>query len=156
VTSGPAAPTATDDEILSLAGLGVFEGRCPVAARSWTLRFIGAPPFDEATDTFVYQVGHGPRRTVEVNHQVTIPLVPRAVKTHEPADTYAPPIGQGRGLAAATSVPTTAHLRALIYQGTEPATLRADVDLALANNDDNPGLCVLVGSTIKAYEYPNG
>ena len=52
-------------------------------------------------------------------------------------------------------MPTTEPLEALIYQGTEPQTLRADVHMALATIGGESGQCVLVGSTINAYSYPN-
>jgi hypothetical protein len=146
---------ASEDEVLSLSQLGTFEGRCPPGARSWTLRFVVTA---EATDTLSYRVGIGARRTVNVDpgNAITIHLVPDAARTHEPADRFVPPIGQGRGLAMATSVPTTSPLRAVIYQGTEPQTLRADVDLALSTIGGESGHCILVGSTVHAYTYPNG
>ena len=130
VTSQSAA--APRDEVLSLSGLGAFEGRCPRGARSWTLRFVVRGAY--ATDTVSYRVGNGPRRTVNVDpgRSIAIHLVPGAVRTHEPANRFVPPVGQGRGRAGPTTVPTTAPLQALIYQGTEPQTLRADVRLALA------------------------
>ena len=53
-------------------------------------------------------------------------------------------------------MPTTVPLHALIYQGTEPQTLRADVDLALSTIGGESGQCILVGSTVRAYTYPNG
>src|SRR5258708_6754000 len=52
-------------DVLSLAGLGTFEGRCPRGARSWTLQFVADP--DTATDTLSYRVGTSPRRTVNIN-----------------------------------------------------------------------------------------
>jgi hypothetical protein len=55
----------------------------------------------------------------------------------------------------AMSVPTTAPLRGVIYQGTEPQTLRADVELALSTLGGESGQCVLVGSNVSAYTYPN-
>jgi hypothetical protein len=149
------AATVPQDEILSLSGLGIFEGRCPRGARSWTLRFVvrGA----SATDTVSYRVGTGPRHTVNVDpgRALTIHLVPGATKTHEPADRFVPPVGQGRGRAGPATVPTTQPLQALIYQGTEPQTLRADVRIALAAIGGETGQCVLVGSTVNAYTYPN-
>jgi hypothetical protein len=142
------------DEVLSLAGLGTFKGRCPRGARSWTLRFVVDNA--EANETVSYRVGARPRRTVNVNpgNAITFRLVPNATMTHEPADRFVPP-GQGRGRSKATSVPTTAPLRALIYQATEPQTLRDDVRLALSTVGGESGQCVLVGSTVKAYTYPN-
>ncbi len=159
-TRAPAAPAPATklvnaNEVLSLSGLGTFEGRCPRGARAWTLRFVVTAG---ATDTFSYAVGNGVRRTVNVepSQSVAIHLVPYAARTHEPADRFVPPIGQGRGVATAVSVPTTAPLHALIYQGTEPQTLRADVDLALSTIGGETGQCILVGSTVHAYTYPNG
>jgi hypothetical protein len=142
------------EEVLSLTGLGTFEGRCPRGARVWLLRFIDN---QEATDTVSYRVGTGARRTVNVNpsRSITVQLVPGATTTHEPADRFVPPVGQGRGPAAATSVPSTVALDALIYQGTEPQTLRADIHLALTTIGGESGQCVLVGSTVSAYTYPN-
>ena len=141
--------------MLSLAGLGTFKGRCPRAARSWTLRFVVDNA--EANETVSYRVGTGPRRTVNVNpgNAVTFRLVPNATMTHERADRFVPPVGQARGRSKATSVPTTAPLRAVIYQATEPQTLRDDVRLALSTTGGDSGQCVLVGSTVKAYTYPN-
>jgi hypothetical protein len=52
-------------------------------------------------------------------------------------------------------VPSTVALDALIYQGTEPQTLRADIHLALTTIGGESGQCVLVGSTVSAYTYPN-
>jgi hypothetical protein len=52
-------------------------------------------------------------------------------------------------------VPTTKPLHAITYQGTEPQTLRADVSLALATIGGESGQCILVGSTVSAYTYPN-
>lgn len=142
------------DEVLSLAGLGTFQGRCPRSAQSWTLRFVSDNA--EATDTVSYRIGTRPRRTVNVNpgNAITFRLVPGASSTHEPADRHIP-AGQGRGRSKATSVPTTAPLRAVIYQATEPQTLRADVQLALTTAGGESGQCVLVGSTARAYTYPN-
>lgn len=142
------------DEVLSLSGLGTFEGRCPRGARSWMLRFVDD---EDATDTISYRVGSGPRRTVNVDpgNSISLQFVPNATRTHEPADRFVPPVGQGRGLAKATSVPTTAPLEALIYQGTEPQTLRADIHLALTTIGGESGQCVLVGSAVNAYTYPN-
>jgi hypothetical protein len=140
-------------EVLSLSGLGTFEGRCPRGARSWTLRFVDDAG---ATDTVSYRVGTGARRTVNVGNAITFHLVPDTTRTHEPADRFVPPIGQGRGRANAMSVPTTAPIDAVIYQGTEPQTLRADVHLALSSIGGESGHCVLVGSTVSAYTYPNG
>jgi hypothetical protein len=142
------------DEVLSASGLGRFEGRCPRGARIWSLRFVNA---DQATDTISYRVGTGTRREVNVDpgNSIVVRLAPNATRTHEPADRFVAPAGQGRGLARATSVPTTEPLEALIYQGTEPQTLRADVHMALATIGGESGQCVLVGSTINAYSYPN-
>jgi hypothetical protein len=52
-------------------------------------------------------------------------------------------------------VPTTAPLQIIIYQATEPQTIRADVRLALATIGGESGQCVLVGSSVNAYTYPN-
>jgi len=54
------------------------------------------------------------------------------------------------------AVPTTAPIDAVIYQGTEPQTLRADVHLALSAIGGESGQFVLVGSTVSAFTYPNG
>lgn len=142
------------DEVLSASGLGRFEGRCPRGARAWWLRFVNA---DQATDTISYRVGTGTRREVDVDpgNSVAVRLVPNATRTHEPADRFVVPAGHGRGLAAATSVPTTKPLDVLIYQGTEPQTLRAAVHLALTTIGGESAECVLVGSTMNAYSYPN-
>ena len=146
---------ASVDEILSLSGLGTFEGRCQRGARSWTLRFVVR---SDAADTVSYQVGSEARRTVNADpgHAVAIRLVPDATRTYEPADRFFPPAGQGRGLSSATWVPTTAPLAALIYQGTEPQTLLADVHLALATIGGESGQCALVGSRVDSYAYSNG
>jgi hypothetical protein len=103
-----------------------------------------------------YRVGNGARHTIHVNpgRSITLHLLPDAARTREPADRFVPPVGQGRGRAGATTVPTTAPLQAVIYQGTEPETLRADVRLALAASGGETGECVLVGSTVNAYTYP--
>lgn len=142
------------DEILSLSALGTFEGRCPRGARSWTLRFVNPA---NATDTFRYQVGPGARRTVNIEpgNSISIRLRPGAATTHEPVDRFVPPPGQGRGRAMAMSVPTTALLHGVIYQGTEPQTLRADVVLALSTLGGESGQCILVGSKLSAFTYPN-
>ncbi len=155
VGSGSAVHSARSDEVLSLSVLGTFEGRCPRGARSWTIRFV--VPADTATDTVSYRVGTGVRRTVNVDpgNAITLHLVPSTTRTHEAANRFVPRIGQGRGRATATSVPTTAPLQALIYQGTEPQILRADVHLALTTLGGESGRCVLVGSTVNAYSYPN-
>jgi hypothetical protein len=147
--------SAQPDDVLSLSGLGTFEGRCPRGARSWTLRFV--VDVAAATDTVSYRVGAGAVRTVNINpgNALTFHLMPDATKTHEPADRFVPPPGQGRGLAMAMVVPTTAPLQVSIYQGTEPQTLRADVRLALATIGGESGQCVLVGSSVNAYTYPN-
>jgi hypothetical protein len=146
---------AHSDDVLSLSGLGTFEGRCPRGARTWTLRFV--VDVAEATDTVSYRVGVGAGRTVNINpgNAITFHLTPDATKTQEPADRFVPPLGQGRGLAMAMTVPTTAPLQVVIYQGTEPQTLRADVRLALATIGGESGQCVLVGSSVNAYTYPN-
>ena len=52
-------------------------------------------------------------------------------------------------------MPTTAPLEVLIYQATEPQTLRADIHLALTTSGGDSGQCILVGSTVNAYAYPN-
>jgi hypothetical protein len=155
VASGPVVTPASSDEVLSLSGLGTFEGRCPRGAHRWTLRFVVTA---EATDTLSYRVGTAARRTVNVDpgSAIAINLVPNAARTHEPADGFVPPVGQGRGVATAMSVPTTARLQAVIYQGTEPQTLQADVDLALSTLGGESGQCVLVGTSVNAYTYPNG
>jgi hypothetical protein len=142
------------DEVLSVSGLGRFEGRCPRGARVWLLRFVDD---SQATDTISYMVGTGGRREVNVDpgNTIAVQLIANATRTHEPADRFVPPVGQGRGLAIATSVPTTALLEAVIYQGTEPQTLRADVHVALATIGGESGRCALVGSTVHAYSYPN-
>jgi len=160
VASRSVTRSARSDEVLSLSGLGTFEGRCPRGARSWTLRFVNV---DAATDTVSYRVGTGARRTVNVDPgtAITLHLIPDATRTHEPANRFVPPLGQGRGLAMAMAmamamtVPTTPPLQATIYQGTEPQTLRADVRLALTAIGGESGQCVLVGSTVNAYTYPN-
>jgi hypothetical protein len=154
VASRSVTHSAHSDAVLSLSGLGTFEGRCPRGARSWTLRFVVDVG---ATDTVSYRVGTGARRTVNVDpgNAITFHLVPAATKTHEPADRFVPPLGQGRGLATAMMVPTTAPLQVIIYQGTEPQTLRADVRLALATIGGESGQCVLVGTSVNAYTYPN-
>lgn len=153
VASGSAQDPPSLRTVLSLSGLGTFEGLCPPGARSWTLQFVAGP---EANDALSYRVGSGPRRTVNVDPSdaVTIHLVPDAVRTHQPADRFVPP-GEGRGLTMATSVPTTAPLQAAIYQATEPQTLLADVHLALSTIGGESGQCVLVGSAVKAYTYPS-
>lgn len=104
-----------------------------------------------------HPAGTGTRRTVNVDpgRSITLKLVPGATKTHEPADRFVPPIGQGRGRDAATSVPSTVPVAAVIYQGTEPQTLRADIRLALSTIGGESGQCVLVGSTASANTYPN-
>lgn len=154
-TTAPVSATrpVRQDAVLSLARLGTFEGRCPQDAHSWTLRFVVDTA--EATETVSYRVGAGARRSVNVQpgNAITLQLVPNATRTHEPA--FVPPAGQPRGLTGATSVPTTAPFEVLIYQATEPQTLRADVHLALAANYDSTGQCALVGSTVNAYAYSN-
>lgn len=154
VVSRPRTSSARPDEILSLSALGTFEGRCPRGARSWALRFVDTA---KATDTFRYQVGPAGRRTVNIDpgNAVSIDLRPGAARTHEPADRFVPPPGQGRGRATAMTVPTTALLHGVIYQGTEPQTLRADVELALSTAGGESGQCVLVGSNVSAFAYPN-
>ncbi len=156
MTTTPVSDTRSvgQDVVLSLAGLGTFEGRCPRGARSWTLRFVDN---GEANEAVSYRVGNGAARLVTVNPGgvITFHLVPNATRTHEPADRFLPP-NQGRGRSAATSVPTTAPLYARIYQATEPQTLRADVHLALWAVGGDSGRCGLVSSTVKAYTYPNG
>ncbi len=133
----------------------MFVGRCPRGARSWNLRFVAT---GEATETLSYRVGTGASRTVNVEPAaaIAIHLVPDAARTHEPADRFVPPVGQGRGVATAMSVPTTTPLHAQIYQATEPQTLRADVDLALSTVGGESGQCALVGSTVHANTYFNG
>jgi hypothetical protein len=145
---------ARPDAILSLSALGTFEGRCPRGAGSWTLRFVDTA---QATDTFRYRLGTGARRTVNVQpgNAIGIHLVPDAARTHEPADRFAPPPGHGRGRALTVSVHTTARLHGVIFQATEPQTLRANVDLALAAIGGESRQCVLVGTSAHAYMYPN-
>ena len=153
VASKAAQDPAILPTVLSISRLGAFEGRCPRGARSWTLRFVADA---DANDALSYAVGTAPRRTVNVDPggAVTIHLVPDAVRTHEPADRFVPP-GHGVGLTAATSVPTTAPLRAAIYQATEPQTLLAYVHLALSTIGGESGQCALVGSAVNAYTYPS-
>lgn len=155
VTSRSVAPSARPDEVLSLSGFGTFQGRCPRDARLWTLRFVVDAA--AATDTLSYRIGTSHRRTVNVDpgNTITFHLIPNATRTREPADRFVPPLGQGRGLANAMMVPTTQPLQVIIYQGSEPQTLRADVSLALATIGGESGQCVLVGSTVGAYTYPN-
>ncbi len=155
VASRSATQSAHSNDVLSLSGLGTFEGRCPRGARSWTLRFVVDAA--TATDTLSYRIGTSARRTVNIDpgNAITFHLTPDATKTQEPADRFVPPPGQGRGLATATKVPTTAPLQVIIYQGTEPQTLRADVRLALTAIGGESGQCVLVGSSVNAYTYPN-
>jgi hypothetical protein len=141
-------------DVLSLAGLGTFEGRCPRGARSWTLRFVADP---DANETLSYRVGTESRRTVNINpgNAITFHLIPDATRTREPADRFVPPVGQPRDLATAMTVPTTAPLHVIIYQATEPQTLLADIHLALTTIGGESGQCVLVGSRVNAYTYPN-
>lgn len=155
VVPAPVSNLTNPTDVLSISGLGTFEARCPRDASSWTLRFVVTA---EATDTVSYSVGAAPPRTINVDpgRAIAIHLVPYAARTNEPADRFVPPIGQERGVATALSVPTTTPLRALIYQGTEPQTLRADVDLALSTIGGESGQCILVGSTVRAFTYPNG
>lgn len=138
-----------------MSALGTFAGSCPRGGRSWTLRF--AVPAEGATDTLSYSVGSGARMTVNVNpgDSVAIKLTPNATRTREPVDRFVPPEGQGRGRVGPTSVLTTLPLRAVIDQGTEPQILRADVRLALSTIGGESGQCVLVGSSVNAYSYPN-
>jgi hypothetical protein len=119
------------------------------------LRFVARAA---ATDAVSYRIGRAPARTVEVNpgDSVTFRLASNAARTREPPDRVVPPLGQGRGLTRATSVPTTPPLQVRIYQGTEPQTLRADIRLALTTTGGESGQCVLVGSTVNANTYPNG
>lgn len=149
------ADPAQAGEVLSLAGLGTFQATCPRGARSWTLRFV---PGAEATELISYRVGGAARRTVTLNpgRAITVQLVPNTTRTHEPADRFVPPPGQARGVLKAMSVSTTAPLQAVIYQATEPQTLQADVQFALATIGGESGQCVLVGNTIHAYTYLNG
>lgn len=152
VFSRPAVSSARLGDVLTLSGLGTFEGRCPRGGRTWKLQFIN-PGF--ATDTISYRVGTGSRRTLNVNpgKPITFQLVPRVARTHEPR--FTPPPGQSRGLTGATTVPSTAPLQVTIYQGTEPQTLRAEVRLALTAVGGGSGQCALVDSTVDAYTYPN-
>lgn len=154
--SSPTVANAAPAEVLSLTGLGAFEGRCPRGAHSWTLRFI--VDRDAASDDVSYRVGAGARRRVTINpgDAVTFHLIPNATKTHEPRDRFVPPLGQaGRGLTKAMMVPTTAPLRITIYQATEPQTLVADVRLALTASGGGNGQCVLAGSSVHADTYLN-
>ena len=153
VASASAPGPASLRTVLSLSGLGRFEGLCPAGARPWTLRFIDD---GEATDALTYRVGGGPRRTVSVNPgpAIAIRLVPDATQTHEPADRFVP-TGFGRGVTHAMPVPTTAPLRATIYQATEPQTLLANIYLTLSTIGGESGQCVLAGSAVKAYTYFN-
>jgi len=154
VVSSPRTGSARPGEIMSLSALATFEGRCPRGARSWTLRFVDTA---KATDTFRYRVGTGARHTVNIDpgDTISIDLRPGAARIHEPADRFVPPPGQGRGRTMAMSVPTTALLDGVIYQATEPETLRADVELALSTAGGESGQCVLVGSNVSAFAYPN-
>jgi hypothetical protein len=43
----------------------------------------------------------------------------------------------------------------VIYQSTEPQTLLARVKLALSTIGGESGQCILVGSSMSAYTYPN-
>lgn len=138
--------------VLTLSGLGTFEGRCPRGGASWRLRFISV---GAATETLSYRIGAGVRRTVNVQpgNAITFRLAPGAARTHEPR--FVPPRGQPRGLTGARTVPTTAPLQATIYQATEPQTLRANVHLALTAIAAENGQCGLVATTVNAYTYPN-
>lgn len=151
VASHTAANSAGPEDVLTLSGLGTFEGHCPRGGASWRLRFMPVG----ATETISYRVGTGVRRTVNVEpgSAVTFRLVPGAARTHEPA--FVPPRGQPRGLTGARTVPTTAPLQATIYQATEPQTLRANVRLGLTAIGGESGQCVPVGTTVNAYSYPN-
>lgn len=153
VPSRSVAHPSSAPTVLALSGLGKFEGTCPRGAGSWAPRFVDD---GGAEDTVSHRVGPGARHTVNVGNAITFHLVPYTTRTHEPADRFVLPIGQGRGRANAMSVPTTAPIDAVIYQGTEPQTLRADVHLALSSIGGESGQCVLVGSTVRAYTYPNG
>jgi hypothetical protein len=93
---------------------------------------------------------------VNVDGAITFHLIPNLARTHEPADRFVAHISHGQGRANAMAVPTTAPLNAIIYQATEPQTLRADVRLALSSIGGESGECALVGSTVHAYTYPNG
>jgi hypothetical protein len=168
-TAGPRAPrTAADGAtavkgaarpyvVLSLSGLGAFEGRCPRAARLWTLRFVADP---EASESVFYRVGSGARHVVNFGlppNTITFHLAASATRTHEPAERFVPPRGQPQGVLTAQSAPTTLPLQAVIYQATEPGTLQADVRLTLAaDRAGENGQCALVGSTVQAYAYSNG
>lgn len=152
-TSPPLTRPAPSADVLSLSGIGAFEGLCPRGARSWTLRFAN---IDAATDALSYRVGAGVSRTavVQPGSAITFHLVPDATRTPEPADRFIP-ANQGRGLANAMTVPSTQPLLVRLYQATEPQTLRADVRLALTAIGGESGQCVLVGSTVRAYTYLN-
>jgi hypothetical protein len=115
----PAVTHSAPSDVLSLSGLGTFEGSCPRGARSWTLRFVVDIA---ATDTVSYRVGTRARRTVNINpgNALTFHLIPDATKTHEPADRFVPPLGQGRGLTTAMMVPTTAPLQSSSTRAPNP------------------------------------
>lgn len=151
VASHTPANSVRTGDVLSLSGLGRFEGYCPRGGASWTLRFI---PGDVATETISYRIGTGGRRTVTPapGKAVTFRLVPGAARVHEPA--FVPPPGQPRGRTGARTAPTTAPLQVTIYQATAPQTLRANVRLGLTAGNA-PGDCVLVGTTVNAYGYSN-
>lgn len=151
VASPTAAGSARTGDVLTVSGLGTFEGLCPRGGASWRLRFIA----DVATETISYRVGAGVRRTVNVEpgNAITFRLAPGAARSHEPP--FVPPRGQPRGLTGARTLPTTEPLQATIYQATEPQTLRANVHLALTAVAAESGQCGLVATTVNAYTYPN-
>ena len=139
-------------DVLSLSGLGTFEGNCPRGARSWTLRFVVDP---DATETVSYRVGtKAAERSTSIqatrSPSTSSPTRQQLVSRHSFR-----PSPQGRGLTTAMRVPTTAPLQVIVYQATEPRTLRADVHLALSTTGGESGQCVLVGSSVNAYTYPN-
>ena len=148
VTSTETTTSLPSDEVLAVPTVGRFFGRCPRAARVWTLRFI--VPGDSATDTITSKVGNGPVRRADVNPggTVTFHLVAGAIRTPEPADR----ISRHRAKTVATTPPLDVH----VSQGTEPQYLRVDVRLALATIGGETGQCVLVGSRVDARTYFNG
>jgi hypothetical protein len=150
-TTTPSAttrPTTGSDEVLAIPTVGRFYGRCPRAARVWTLRFM--VPSDSATDTISSKIGNGRLRRVNVSPggAVTFDLLAGAVRTSEPTDRLA--------RHPATTVATTPPLDVHIFRGTEPQSLRVDVHLALATIGGETAQCVLVGSRVNARTYFNG
>lgn len=152
-TASTASDTLPRDEVLALAGLGRFEGLCPRGATSWTLRFVVPHAASEAIS---YHLGTGAAHlvTVQPGSSIAFHLVPNATRTREPKQRFIPS-GQPSGRTGPQSLSTTAPLEALIYQATEPQTLRANVRLALRTTGDESGRCVLVGSRVIAGTYTN-